>query len=639
MVDLKLDFDEGIILQGSYCGRYGSSEIELDEIYLTNKNLICIYEKSNGMFSKSETITESIPLESIKVINGNVQVMEVDNDEYGLGLQILFKNGTRELFVFDNPKKELPKWKNAIVARINGEPIPTEEKPSKKEKVAAFAGATAFASKIKSAVDSTKQTFSDISQQVKETATSAFDTEKPEVVEEKAEPISDEVKYIYCSNCGEKLISTAKFCQSCGAKVGTVIVEQKTSQKEDVEENPVVSPKEPIEPKADDEPVIKVTQEEYTERKTVYEGKIHKCPNCGEVLNAFTSNCPSCGYELRGTFGNSSVRELAAKLEAIESKRENVKSNAIKSLYFGKAMTKTDEQKISLIRSFPIPNTKEDLYEFLVLSQSNIDIALYEEGNQFKINSARGAISEAWKAKFEQAYQKAKLVFANDTRMSEIQKLYESTQKTVRRAKTKTLRLVGIIYGILFGVIGITLILVFTLTANSEKKEIQRLDNIVIEIEAALDNGDYKLALMNADRLDFTGSDTELNRDWEIKREYWIDKVIEEAAEDGVVLERPVETEYSDEDASSQFDLTKENSIGATQYSFKYSNYLEVKQELEERGFTNVKTEGLKDLKTDWMSQDGTVEKVTVDGETGFPADIAFPLDVEIVIYYHSFKD
>lgn len=105
------------------------------------------------------------------------------------------------------------------------------------------------------------------------------------------------------------------------------------------------------------------------------------------------------------------------------------------------------------------------------------------------------------------------------------------------------------------------------------------------------------------------------------------------------MLERPVETEYSDEDASSQFDLTKENSIGATQYSFKYSNYLEVKQELEERGFTNVKTEGLKDLKTDWMSQDGTVEKVTVDGETGFPADIAFPLDVEIVIYYHSFKD
>ena len=96
--------------------------------------------------------------------------------------------------------------------------------------------------------------------------------------------------------------------------------------------------------------------------------------------------------------------------------------------------------------------------------------------------------------------------------------------------------------------------------------------------------------------------------------------------------------EESNDEQTPTFDLTKENSIGSTQYSFKYKNYLEVKKELEERGFTNIKTQGLQDLTTGWMAQDGNVEKVTVDGETGFPSDIAFPLDIEIVIYYHSFK-
>ena len=46
---------------------------------------------------------------------------------------------------------------------------------------------------------------------------------------------------------------------------------------------------------------------------------------------------------------------------------------------------------------------------------------------------------------------------------------------------------------------------------------------------------------MNADSLDFNGSDSGLERDWEIKREYWIDKVIEEAEKDGIILERPAE--------------------------------------------------------------------------------------------------
>ena len=322
------------------------------------------------------------------------------------------------------------------------------------------------------------------------------------------------------SKCGEKLVVGSKFCNFCGTPTNNA------------------DPKK--EEKINEEPRVEYNDEPITERQTVYEGNVHKCPNCGEVLNAFTANCPACGHELRGTKATSAVRELAAKLEAIESKREAVKHNALKSLYFGQSLTKTDEQKISLIRSFSIPNTKEDLYEFLILSESNIDIDLYDEdGNQFKKNDARRAVSDAWKAKFEQAYQKAKILFAGDPRLTEIQALYDATHQSIKKAKWKTWKFVGILWGILLVVFAIIITLSLTIASCAKNDEVARLESIETKIETALDEGDYKLALMNAESLDFNGNDAGLEKDWEIKREYWIDKVIDEAAEHGVILEKP----------------------------------------------------------------------------------------------------
>ncbi len=74
-----------------------------------------------------------------------------------------------------------------------------------------------------------------------------------------------------CSNCGKQLVEGTKFCNECGAKVNSSDTQNKT------------------------------------DRKVMYAGEIYKCPHCGEVLNAFLTNCSSCGYELRGT------RDLASK--------------------------------------------------------------------------------------------------------------------------------------------------------------------------------------------------------------------------------------------------------------------------------------------------------------------------------------
>lgn len=319
----------------------------------------------------------------------------------------------------------------------------------------------------------------------------------------------------YCMNCGKELAKEANFCSNCGTEV---------AKKEELKE----------------------------QRKNIYEGQIHKCPNCGEVLNSFTSNCPTCGFELRGTKAVSSVKEFASKLEAIEAKRESTRANPIRDLYFGKAATKTDEQKISLIKSFSIPNTKEDLYEFLILASSNINIDMYDSGT-IRPTDVRLAVSDAWRAKFDQAYQKAKLVFAGDSKLIEIEKIYEKTHRSIRNTKWKTWKLLGTTYAVLFAIGGIIAVCIVISGNSSEKKEIARLEAIVEDIEVALNNKDYKYALMYADSLQFNPNclDDGTERQWEIQREYWIDKVIEEAEKAGIRLERPVDDAEEDKDGES----------------------------------------------------------------------------------------
>lgn len=177
----------------------------------------------------------------------------------------------------------------------------------------------------------------------------------------------------FCTECGHQLAEGAKFCFECGAKVNAP------------------------------------SSTRVEQRKTVYDGEIHKCPNCGEVLNSFISACPACGYELRNTRVSTSIKEFAEKV--IE--------------------TETEAQKISIIRNFPIPNTKEDIFEFMILASSNID------------SNTDKRVSDAWLAKMEQSYQKGKLLFGNDLDFPEIERAYtrayDKIKSDVKTRKRKSI--------------------------------------------------------------------------------------------------------------------------------------------------------------------------------------------------------
>ena len=88
--------------------------------------------------------------------------------------------------------------------------------------------------------------------------------------------------------------------------------------------------------------------------------KVKKCPACGEIIPAMSVICPSCGYEFRDIEANSSVKNLFSMVNEIYSSNE-------------KDSAKEERLKM-VINNFPVPNTKEDILEFLFLAVPNAKI-------------------------------------------------------------------------------------------------------------------------------------------------------------------------------------------------------------------------------------------------------------------------
>lgn len=195
---------------------------------------------------------------------------------------------------------------------------------------------------------------------------------------------------LYCKNCGNELEDNDKFCSKCGTPI----------------------------------------EVETQERQIKYEGNIHKCPNCGEVLKSFVANCPSCGYELRETKNSISLRDFINKLDEIEKLRNTEMDQKIKKNT--NSINGITQRTVSLIRNFPIPNTKEDLLEFIILASSNINTKMFSDF--YGMSEEEEAVSDAWKSKFEQAYKKALVMFGNTTEFKNIQDIYDKTNEKIKKA-------------------------------------------------------------------------------------------------------------------------------------------------------------------------------------------------------------
>lgn len=329
--------------------------------------------------------------------------------------------------------------------------------------------------------------------------------------------IEGKFKRIFCENCGADNNVGAKFCQNCGK---LIYDENKIKQTEKLYEEE------------------QKQQFVYSERKQEFAGRIIKCPNCGEILKSFAMNCPSCGFELRGSKVTSSVKELALKLEAIESRRSTSRHSFISKIYGNDGnLTDTDEQKISLIRSFSVPNTKEDILEFMILASSNIDMSIYGWGDNGIFTESRKAVSEAWIAKMEQTYEKARLTFGNTSEFQNIEKIYlKKVNEVKKRKRMKWITLI-MMYVALLGFFMLMMLMMLIITSSSKptlEEQIEdrqtHLEFVVDQIEDDIANGKFIDAKNKAYTLTFDEDlDSEKHNYWE-KKQQDILKQIEKAS-------------------------------------------------------------------------------------------------------------
>lgn len=379
----------------------------------------------------------------------------------------------------------------------------------------------------------------------------------------------------HCTNCGQELAADAKFCSKCGVAIET------TTNK--------------------------------NQRKQEWAGTVVKCPQCGEEMPSFKANCPACGYELRGAKPSNSVKELATKLE----------------------YSSTDAMKANLIRTFPIPNTREDILEFMILASTNIE------------NSFQADISEAWSVKFEQAYEKAKVLYGD---LAEFERCYELflrkkkengkvIKRKERRAKRKELaaerkeesirrdektdkrreRYSGFFEKnkewILIALGFVAFFLFIGSWSIPHKIKEFELNKLVEEVEEYIEDGEYEKARMKAKQIiDDSGWSTDSEEKWDAVRESLLEAIEEKQAEDeGKIV------------------------VNFTQEDFTGQGYKDVMKKLQQQGFTNIHLESIDDLITGWLTKDGEVEEVTINGRTDYKETSYYSPDVEIVIKYHTY--
>ena len=226
----------------------------------------------------------------------------------------------------------------------------------------------------------------------------------------------------FCGQCGAKNDDNNRFCALCGAPIRVAIAMEKDNAQQ-THTATIQSVAQPT-------------------RKDVYEGVIHKCPNCGSTINGMEIQCSTCGHEFRTENVTGTVQTLSQRLDQLEAQRKDPSKASLIMKSFGlhPSHDKITVAKANAISSFPIPTTKEDILEFMILASANVngDViagSLYEQ--ERIANEDLKVEQNAWYSKMEQAYNKAKISFGSDPVFVEVERIYTQKKKEVNLAKRK----------------------------------------------------------------------------------------------------------------------------------------------------------------------------------------------------------
>ena len=187
--------------------------------------------------------------------------------------------------------------------------------------------------------------------------------------------------------------------------------------------------------------------------------KISKCPKCGQEIDSMTTSCPWCGCQINYkeavnsiTIFNQELQKIdSEKIQAIrvveedfqeqinkawrEKKKEELKQNEEDQV--NKIEDRYNEKKENYIMNFPVPNTKEDIVQFMTLISSNIE-------NSFKGKS--DIDTDVWVSKFNQIKSQAEIAMVHDESLSKVLAIYNETMEKYQQKKKKdTILVIGLL--------------------------------------------------------------------------------------------------------------------------------------------------------------------------------------------------
>jgi hypothetical protein len=182
-------------------------------------------------------------------------------------------------------------------------------------------------------------------------------------------------------------------------------------------------------------------------------GNIKTCPACGASAKAMELVCSECSHEFTNTKANSTLLKLLEEIEKINNK-EILSPQILKGALGDLAQKNTidlerNKLKSELIENFPIPNSREDILEFLAFSVSkakdNSYISYFGDGY---------STSGAWRKKADEIIIKSKIMFKNDTSFYNQILAYENDSKTSLKSRNR-------MRNVIIAIIAIILIIVY----------------------------------------------------------------------------------------------------------------------------------------------------------------------------------
>lgn len=219
-------------------------------------------------------------------------------------------------------------------------------------------------------------------------------------------------------------------------------------------------------------------------------GDVRKCPACGAIVPSMAAKCPECGYEFTNVEANSSTRLLMQKIDEIQAQYAELTANVdnkdestIRTRGY-QVKRQLNDRTAQLIQNFPIPNTREDLIEFLTLCIGNSKAdSIMLDGND--------PVTPAWRKKLQQVIAKVKVALPNDQQAQELIEEYEGKRENSKKKGKK------IAIGIVVLIVVACLIALLVPKEMSPKEQVKALSEQVVEMVNKGDLDGAKTSLNN----------------------------------------------------------------------------------------------------------------------------------------------